>query len=415
MANTPATVQDLAALRNEVEGIITSEGQTLRAAVEAQRADFTQRSEATVGMLQAELKQANDETQDIFAKKLKEKEIIMRREMVEAQEVTANKVEELEDAISQLRLENKAATTKIEELETRHVIGTPPASGNPGYFGDKAERIKTMSMDKLGLAKFNGDPGKFREWRESLDIELDAIWPGLAEVLEVIKSDKEEMTASRFSELVDEKALKPSNAVTADWDIVSIGRYVFRVLHFFCDGDAENTVKEAADGKKGLEAYRLLSQEFDKYGIDTAAGMMADIMMVGQISCESPQAVARAFKELEARTRAYEKRIEPLIEFRRTTLPGLALNICDEVTKEHLALRAATGSFSEMRKALDEYLLIKGSTKKPKKVELSKGLRQLAEEPMEPEAGQEWSEDQWWEYENELQVNKKQAPKKSSI
>ena len=74
MAATPTTAEQIAALKDEVEGIIVREIQTLRTALDAQGADFTKRSEATVGMLQAEAKVVSDETMETFAKKLKEKE-----------------------------------------------------------------------------------------------------------------------------------------------------------------------------------------------------------------------------------------------------------------------------------------------------------------------------------------------------
>ena len=174
----------LATLKTEVEGMISQQVQTLRAALDAQGADFTQRSEATVVMLRAE---AQTTTAEMIEKRLVEmseelgssqKALVMEHEaslmekITERETAVATNFEELEDALAAIRLEDKATAAKIEELDGRHHISTPGKGGsNPGYFSDKADRIKTLSMDKIGLDKFGGDPAKFKDWRESLDID----------------------------------------------------------------------------------------------------------------------------------------------------------------------------------------------------------------------------------------------------
>ena len=80
-----------------------------------------------------------------------------------------------------------------EHVEARfsqsHDIGSPPrgGSGNPGYYGDKSTHVKKEPMGSLSLKTFSGDsPADFKNWRESFDNAMDDVWPGMADVLELV-------------------------------------------------------------------------------------------------------------------------------------------------------------------------------------------------------------------------------------
>ena len=242
----------------------------------------------------------------------------------------------------------------------------------PGYFGDKPVNVKVESFEKLSLKSFSGEsPGEFKHWRESLDLAMDSIWPGMSEVLEQVRQSDAILSDSDFYDLVDEFALKPGNSIDSEWDQTAVGRYLYRVLHHYCTLDALSTVKQTEQGKKGVEAYRLLNREFDKFGADTAAGMMADITVLGTAKCSCAQDVKKVMREMLTRTAAYEKRIGPLTDFRTSVLPGLALNVMGDDVKTHLSLRKVTGDFTQMQVAIDELLLITRSAQRPKKMDLS--------------------------------------------
>ena len=72
-------------------------------------------------------------------------------------------------------------------------------------------RIRVPEHTNLEVSA--GDRTKDKEgfaWRDRLEIHLDAVWPGLADVFEKIRDEKEPLTSEQFGRLVSALGDKPA-------------------------------------------------------------------------------------------------------------------------------------------------------------------------------------------------------------
>ena len=225
----------------------------------------------------------------------------------------ARHVKERETAIQQTI--SQMADKFAASIAAVHHIGSPPRGGaegapaNAGYYGDKMVHVKKEPMGTLALKTFSGEvPADFKNWREAFDNAMDDVWPGIADVLEQVRKRQEIVTDEEFFDLVHAFAKKPQNCVEAEWNQYFVGRYFYRVFSHFCTLDALSPVKDLAKGRKGLEAYRMLSIEYDKFSANALASMVADIMQLQFTKCLSLQDIKKTFKQMVKRSDEYEDR-----------------------------------------------------------------------------------------------------------
>ena len=100
-----------------------------------------------------------------------------------------------------------------------------------------------MSLDKLGL-KVLGDESKYRVWVKSVDMAMDDIWVGLEDVLRLIKSRPEPMSAEEFGTKLDECRLRPPDCPHHEWTYGFIGRYMYSVLFNMTSGEMQSIVEQ---------------------------------------------------------------------------------------------------------------------------------------------------------------------------
>ena len=128
--------------------------------------------------------------------------------------------------------------------------------------------------ERAHFETFAGDRGKDKEgfvaWRDRLELHLDTVWPGLAEVFEKIRDAKEPLTTTQFTALVPEYGDKPHDTEDEDWEMRSVGRQLYKVLMDHTDLDAKKTVVDAPK-RDGAEEYRLLTRQYDPFSYDVAA------------------------------------------------------------------------------------------------------------------------------------------------
>jgi hypothetical protein len=145
--------------------------------------------------------------------------------------------------------------------------------------------VRVRLPERTNLEVFAGDRAKDKEgfvaWRDRLEMHLDSVWPGLADVFEKIRVGKEPLDTRAFSALVSEYGDKPHDTEEEDWEMNSVGRYLFKVLVDHTSLEAKKTVV-GAPKRDGVEAYRLLTRQFDPFSYDVASQMLENILIVGR-------------------------------------------------------------------------------------------------------------------------------------
>ena len=106
-------------------------------------------------------------------------------------------------------------------------LNTPPRERSDG--NERGPGVYKLSLDKLGL-KVLSDESKYRTWVKSVGMALDDIWVGLEDVLRLVKSRPEPMTAEEFGGKLDECRLRPPDCPHHEWTYGFIGRYMYSVL-----------------------------------------------------------------------------------------------------------------------------------------------------------------------------------------
>ena len=135
-------------------------------------------------------------------------------------------------------------------------LHTPPRERSGG--DRRGLRVHKLSLDKLGL-KVLSDESKYRTWVKSVDMAMDDIWVGLEDVLRLVKSRPEPMSAGEFGTKLDECRLRPPDCPHYEWTYGFIGRYMYSVLFNITSGEMRSIVKQCEKHRDVIEAYRLLS------------------------------------------------------------------------------------------------------------------------------------------------------------
>ena len=184
----------------------------------------------------------------------------------------------------------------VAEIETK--LQRQPQRDGSSHGGKK---MRVRIPERTNLETFAGDRGKdkegFRAWRDRLELHLDTVWPGLAEVFEKIRDAKEPLSPRQFSALVSEYGDKPHDTEDEDWEMRSVGRHLYKVLMDHTDLDAKKTVV-GAPKRDGVEAYRLLTRQYDPFSYDVAAQMLENILVVGRANPKNIDQLDLVFKEL---------------------------------------------------------------------------------------------------------------------
>lgn len=122
------------------------------------------------------------------------------------------------EANFQRQLSNSAGCTKVR-------IRIPERANPEVFAGDKAK-------DKEG----------FVEWHDRLEMHLDTLWPGLAEVFDKIRDATGTLGAEDFTRLVSVYCDKPHDMKEEDWEMRSVGRHVYTVVIDHTTSDSKKTV-----------------------------------------------------------------------------------------------------------------------------------------------------------------------------
>ena len=96
------------------------------------------------------------------------------------------------------------------------------------------KKMRVRIPEHTNLETFAGDRGKdkdgFVAWQDRLELHLDTVWPGLAQVFEKIRDAKEPLNSEQFTKLVSEYGDKPHDTEEEDWEMRSVGRHFCKVL-----------------------------------------------------------------------------------------------------------------------------------------------------------------------------------------
>ena len=133
----------------------------------------------------------------------------------------------------------------------------------------------------------------------------------LAEVSEKIRDAKEPLSSGQFTALVSEYGGKPHDTEDEDWGMTSVGRHLYKVLMDHTDLDAKKTAVSASK-RDGVEAYRLLTWQYDPFSSDVAAQMLGNILVIGRANPKNIDQFDEVFKELYKRMHEYEAWVGPL-------------------------------------------------------------------------------------------------------
>ena len=146
-----------------------------------------------------------------------------------------------------------SVTELVADLESKLQRQTHNTGGSAG-----TKRVQVRIPERTNLEVFAGDRAKdkdgFVAWRDRLEMHLDPVWPGLAEVFEKIRDAKEPLTPHAFSALVSEYGDKPHDTEEEDWEMKSVGRYLYKVLVDHTSLKAKKTVV-GAPKRDGVESY----------------------------------------------------------------------------------------------------------------------------------------------------------------
>ena len=77
----------------------------------------------------------------------------------------------------------------------------------------------------------------------------------------------------------------------------SAGRHLYKVLMDHTDLDAKRMVV-GAPKRVGVEAYRLLTRQYDPFSYDMATQMLENILVVGRAHPKNIDQLDQVFKEL---------------------------------------------------------------------------------------------------------------------
>ena len=75
---------------------------------------------------------------------------------------------------------------------------------------------------------------------------------------------------------------KPHDTEDEDWEMRSVGRHLYKVLMDHTDLDAKKKTVVGAPECDRVEAYRLLTRQYDPFSYDVAAQMLENILVVGR-------------------------------------------------------------------------------------------------------------------------------------
>ena len=92
--------------------------------------------------------------------------------------------------------------------------------------------------------------------------------------------------------------------------------------------EARKTVV-GAPKRDGVEAYRLLTRQYDPFSYDVASQMLENILTVGRTTPKNLEQLDQVFNELYKRMHEYEARVGPLGDVRTVTLPSMMMIMAD--------------------------------------------------------------------------------------
>ena len=269
----------------------------------------------------------------------------------------------------------EAMATKFGGLEQFCMSSGPRPGGGP--------RLRVPDPAGWKLRVFEGRDDGFHKWREAFDLQVGSIWIGMDVILEGLRDRKEAVTRESYEAAFAEVDV-PSGSNPADWDYAFVSRKLFMVLHNYMAIDPQKVIAEA-EGKCGLEAYRLLNKEYDPLSADMTYNLLERVFVIAKWSVKGIAEEHAALREAKSRMRQLEKRSPISLETRKMVAGMLYSNVLSPETKEFISGKAATliaaeaggepvltlprDDFELMRAAVEERFKIK-EKQRPVKMDL---------------------------------------------
>ena len=199
-----------------------------------------------------------------------------------------------------------------------------PGRGQGGANRSPARiRIPDPSGWKLDVLK--GKDCNFISWRECFDLQAGSIWHGIDKVLEYIRDETKTVNESTFEQLLDihlPDHVDESDANPADWKYKFISKKLFMVIHTHASFEVRKTIAESTE-RCGLEAYRLLSREFDPISADKGFALLERVLVIARWNVKGLEEEAGAFREAIKRLRELERRFPEEGQHQRRIVSGM--------------------------------------------------------------------------------------------
>ena len=158
-----------------------------------------------------------------------------------------------------------------------NISHTSTSAGGSNY------KVQTLIDPKfLVINQFAGNAanrGEFDSWRDGLEIFWNKIFPNIKPILHQIRKATDEVDNLVFATAAKDAGI---SIPSLEWSFNTVDFETKVFLNTEITGDAAKTVRGACGG---LEMYRLLCFEYDRYNKDTKAIMSAELAkFIGQPS-----------------------------------------------------------------------------------------------------------------------------------
>ena len=301
--------------------------------------------------------------------------------------------------------------------------------GRPQHFdvsgGDGEKRPRVRVPDPNGwsldvLKKGDVDNKNWHEWRDSFELQVGSIWPGMDRVLNMIRDeppDTEKVNAHNFEERVAACSIDRSYNHPADYSYAFVSNKLFMVIYSHLDkGTRKIVAKEFSSTKCGVEAYRLLNRELDPAGDDLEATLLERITCIAKWQVKGVEEEFAALREAEIRMETMQRRLgrNPGTEEHvlhtamvRMVTGMFYSTLISPATKAYCQQKGRKGDlscnsdFGLLKSTVEEYKKI-WENSKPKKMDISNldysHTEWVAWQESEREQQEAWTQEEYFEY-----------------
>ena len=245
-------------------------------------------------------------------------------------------------ALSAELVEARNAIMTLNEKVTSvsHQGTSTGASGKPsqGLLDPKLIVLETFNGDKQ-------DRRVFTEWRKALEGRLEHVYPGVKEVLSVVRRAEEELDQDEMKRQIEKAGI---NMMEHSWNIDKVDQDFQTFLEYKTETDALSAVEGHELG--GFESYRLLNREFDPLTENTKGAMTTSIVSMMKRTAKTPKELKMLVKELDARAKAYKLKLGEAPD--ESLIGSIFTGMLDPDTTKLLMTKGIYGDYRASRKEL---------------------------------------------------------------